>query len=97
MGMVAGLIYLVTMFLFIPFPFMKWFTASQDGDLQELTLLTFPNLKVSRQSDDRYRDDPSSLPLTLRSLLFATIACRTAIGATLHPVHGVFGLCRRRA
>ncbi|KAK3819687.1 MAG: UDP-N-acetylglucosamine--dolichyl-phosphate N-acetylglucosaminephosphotransferase-like protein [Benniella sp.] len=47
MGMVAGLIYLVTMFLFIPFPFMKWFTASRDGDLQELTLLTFPNLKLA--------------------------------------------------
>lgn len=46
MGMVAGLIYLVTMFLFIPFPFMKWFTASNDGNLQELKLLTFPNLKV---------------------------------------------------
>lgn len=46
MGMVAGLIYLVTMFLFIPFPFMKWFTASNDGDLHELKLLTFPNLKV---------------------------------------------------
>ncbi|KAG0226386.1 glycosyl transferase family 4-domain-containing protein [Mortierella sp. GBAus27b] len=47
MGMVAGLIYLVTMFLFIPFPFMKWFTASRDGDPQELTLLTFPNLKLA--------------------------------------------------
>lgn len=46
MGMVAGLIYLVTMFVFIPFPFMKWFTASRDGHPQELTLLTFPNLKV---------------------------------------------------
>ncbi|OAQ22769.1 hypothetical protein K457DRAFT_159713 [Linnemannia elongata AG-77] len=47
MGMVAGLIYLVTMFLFIPFPFMKWFTASNDGDLHELKLLTFPNLKLA--------------------------------------------------
>ncbi|KAF9144722.1 tunicamycin resistance protein [Linnemannia schmuckeri] len=47
MGMVAGLIYLVTMFMFIPFPFMKWFTASNDGDLQELKLLTFPNLKLA--------------------------------------------------
>ncbi|KAF9093020.1 UDP-N-acetylglucosamine--dolichyl-phosphate N-acetylglucosaminephosphotransferase [Mortierella sp. AM989] len=47
MGMVAGLIYLVTMFLFIPFPFMKWFTASRDGDPQELKLLTFPNLKLA--------------------------------------------------
>ncbi|KAK3826501.1 MAG: glycosyl transferase family 4-domain-containing protein [Linnemannia elongata] len=47
MGMVAGLIYLVTMFLFIPFPFMKWFTASNDGNLQELKLLTFPNLKLA--------------------------------------------------
>ncbi len=46
MGMVAGLIYLITMFVFIPFPFMKWFTASRDGHPQELTLLTFPNLKV---------------------------------------------------
>ncbi|KAF9558149.1 tunicamycin resistance protein [Mortierella alpina] len=45
MGMVAGLIYLVTMFVFIPFPFMKWFTAPRDGHPQELTLLTFPNLK----------------------------------------------------
>ncbi|KAG9319097.1 hypothetical protein KVV02_003097 [Mortierella alpina] len=47
MGMVAGLIYLVTMFVFIPFPFMKWFTASRDGHPQELTLLTFPNLKLA--------------------------------------------------
>ncbi|KAG0283421.1 tunicamycin resistance protein [Linnemannia gamsii] len=47
MGMVAGLIYLVTMFVFIPFPFMKWFTGSNDGDLQELKLLTFPNLKLA--------------------------------------------------
>ncbi|GJJ76774.1 UDP-N-acetylglucosamine--dolichyl-phosphate N-acetylglucosaminephosphotransferase [Entomortierella parvispora] len=47
MGMVAGLIYLVTMFLFIPFPFMKWFTASNNGDPQELKLLTFPNLKLA--------------------------------------------------
>ncbi|KAF9082641.1 UDP-N-acetylglucosamine--dolichyl-phosphate N-acetylglucosaminephosphotransferase [Mortierella sp. GBA35] len=47
MGMVAGLIYLVTMFVFIPFPFMKWFTASNDGNLQELKLLTFPNLKLA--------------------------------------------------
>ncbi|KAF9279030.1 tunicamycin resistance protein [Linnemannia elongata] len=47
MGMVAGLIYLVTMFLFIPFPFMKWFTASNDGDLHELKILTFPNLKLA--------------------------------------------------
>ncbi|KAG0369949.1 glycosyl transferase family 4-domain-containing protein [Gamsiella multidivaricata] len=47
MGMVAGLIYLVIMFLFIPFPFMKWFTASRDGNPQELTLLTFPNLKLA--------------------------------------------------
>ncbi|KAF9991442.1 UDP-N-acetylglucosamine--dolichyl-phosphate N-acetylglucosaminephosphotransferase [Entomortierella chlamydospora] len=43
MGMVAGLIYLVTMFVFIPFPFMRWFT---DGN-QELTLLTFPYLKLA--------------------------------------------------
>ncbi|KAF9918454.1 tunicamycin resistance protein [Linnemannia zychae] len=47
MGMVAGLIYLVTMFLFIPFPFMKWFTASIDGNVQELKVLTFPNLKLA--------------------------------------------------
>ncbi|KAF9411360.1 UDP-N-acetylglucosamine--dolichyl-phosphate N-acetylglucosaminephosphotransferase [Entomortierella beljakovae] len=47
MGMVAGLIYLVTMFLFIPFPFMKWFTASRDGNQEELKLLTFPNLKLA--------------------------------------------------
>ncbi|KAG0251518.1 tunicamycin resistance protein [Linnemannia exigua] len=47
MGMVAGLIYLVTMFVFIPFPFMKWFTASINGDIQELKLLTFPNLKLA--------------------------------------------------
>ncbi|KAF9897152.1 tunicamycin resistance protein [Lobosporangium transversale] len=48
MGMVAGLIYLVTMFVFIPFPFMRWFTATRDGDSQELnTLLTFPNLKLA--------------------------------------------------
>ncbi|KAF8932406.1 tunicamycin resistance protein [Haplosporangium gracile] len=47
MGMVAGLIYLVTMFVFIPFPFMKWFAASNNGDLQELKLLTFPNLKLA--------------------------------------------------
>ncbi|KAF8929401.1 UDP-N-acetylglucosamine--dolichyl-phosphate N-acetylglucosaminephosphotransferase [Dissophora ornata] len=47
MGMVAGLIYLVTMFVFIPFPFMKWFTASRDGSPQELTQLTFPNLKLA--------------------------------------------------
>ncbi|KAG0286178.1 UDP-N-acetylglucosamine--dolichyl-phosphate N-acetylglucosaminephosphotransferase [Linnemannia gamsii] len=47
MGMVAGLIYLVTMFMFIPFPFMTWFTASNDGDHQELKLLTFPNLKLA--------------------------------------------------
>lgn len=47
MGMVAGLIYLVTLFLFIPFPFMKWFTAPVEGDPQELKLLTFPNLKVN--------------------------------------------------
>ncbi|KAG0312130.1 tunicamycin resistance protein [Dissophora globulifera] len=47
MGMVAGLIYLVTMFVFIPFPFMRWFTASRDGDPQELTQLTFPNLKLA--------------------------------------------------
>ncbi|KAI1308728.1 tunicamycin resistance protein [Mortierella claussenii] len=48
MGMVAGLIYLVTMFLFIPFPFMRWFTASMDGDSQEVNmLLTFPNLKLA--------------------------------------------------
>ncbi|CAO3564518.1 unnamed protein product [Mortierella alpina] len=47
MGMVAGLIYLVTMFVFIPFPFMKWFTASRNGHPQELTLLTFPNLKLA--------------------------------------------------
>ncbi|KAG0075721.1 tunicamycin resistance protein [Podila epicladia] len=47
MGMVAGLIYLVTLFLFIPFPFMKWFTAPVEGDPQELKLLTFPNLKLA--------------------------------------------------
>ncbi|KAF9176800.1 tunicamycin resistance protein, partial [Haplosporangium sp. Z 11] len=47
MGMVAGLIYLVTMFLFIPFPFMRWFTAPRDGDPQELKILTFPNLKLA--------------------------------------------------
>ncbi|KAF9582022.1 tunicamycin resistance protein [Lunasporangiospora selenospora] len=47
MGMVAGLIYLVVMFLFIPFPFMKWFAASQDGRQEELALLTFPHLKLA--------------------------------------------------
>ncbi|KAG0052152.1 tunicamycin resistance protein [Gryganskiella cystojenkinii] len=47
MGMVAGLIYLVTMFLFIPFPFMKWFTASTDGDMQQVKQLTFPHLKLA--------------------------------------------------
>ncbi|KAG0235045.1 tunicamycin resistance protein [Actinomortierella wolfii] len=47
MGMVAGLIYLVTMFLFIPFPFMKWFTSSQDGEARAYQLLTFPNHKLA--------------------------------------------------
>ncbi|KAF9969546.1 tunicamycin resistance protein [Actinomortierella ambigua] len=47
MGMVAGLIYLVTMFLFIPFPFMKWFTASQDGEAHAYQLLTFPTNKLA--------------------------------------------------
>ncbi|KAG0256519.1 tunicamycin resistance protein [Actinomortierella ambigua] len=47
MGMVAGLIYLVTMFMFIPFPFMKWFTASQDGEAHAYQLLTFPNNKLA--------------------------------------------------
>ena len=30
------------------FPFMKWFTASTDGDLHEVKQLTFPNLKVKK-------------------------------------------------
>ncbi|KAF9182006.1 tunicamycin resistance protein [Haplosporangium sp. Z 27] len=47
MGMVAGLIYLVTMFIFIPFPFMKWFTAPRDGAAQELKLLTFHGFKLA--------------------------------------------------
>jgi len=59
MGMVAGLIYLVTMFLFIPFPFMKWFKASNNGDPQEIKVLTFPYIKVTDVLQRKIRSDLS--------------------------------------
>lgn len=97
MGMVAGLIYLVTLFLFIPFPFMKWFTAPVEGDPQELKLLTFPNLKVNplQRTPVEFILQPGYTMLLTKGI-FDTLghsARRNSVRTTLDPVYGVPGLC----
>ena len=47
MGLPAAIIYLITLFLFIPFPFINWFEGASLVHEDQPELDTFPYSKVS--------------------------------------------------
>lgn len=47
MGLPVAIIYLITLFLFIPFPFINWFEGANLVHEDDPTVGTFPYNKVS--------------------------------------------------
>ncbi|KAJ3128481.1 tunicamycin resistance protein [Nowakowskiella sp. JEL0407] len=48
MGVIVGMVYFVTMFLFIPVQFIGWFRGGREGDYESGELQTFPHERLAQ-------------------------------------------------